>query len=143
MSRRHNNTGRSRTNGDFVMLERSLLRSAAYRSLTPAARAVLVEILNRYYGHNNGQIGLSVRSAAETCKIGKNTANRAFHELVEKGFIVCVTPGGFSRKTRHAAEWRVTHRRCDVTGQRPSKDYLKYRTERKARSPTETTQVPT
>lgn len=142
MPRRHNNTGRSRKNADFVMLDRSLLRSPAYRSLTTQERAVLVELFNRYNGRNNGRIGLSVRVAAEECNIAKNTACRAFRELVNKGFVECVTPGGFSRKTRHATEWRLTHHRCDVTEVLPTRGYLKWGRKNKTRSQNETATVP-
>ncbi len=134
MPSRHDNKGRSKGHGSFVMLDRMLLHSPAYRALSTQARAVLVELYDRYNGHNNGTIGLSVRSAAERCNVSKNTASKVLGDLVAKGFIECVTPGGFSRKTRHATEWRLTQHRCDVTGATPTKDYLKWGREKKARS---------
>lgn len=136
MARRHNNTGRSKGHGSFVMLDRSLLHSPAYRSLNTQARAVLVELYDRYNGHNNGRIGLSVRSAANLCNIAKDTANKALRSLVDHGFIECVTPGGFSRKTRHAAEWRLTQHPCHVTGAKPTKTYMKWGREKNTRSQT-------
>lgn len=142
MARRHDNKGRSNGYADFVKLDRVLLHTPAYGSLTTQARAVLVELYDRYKGYNNGYIGLSVRSAAEHCNIAKDTANRALRELVEKGFIECVTPGGFSRKTPHAAEWRLTQHRCDVTGATPTKDYMKWGREKKTRSQNAPTAVP-
>jgi Helix-turn-helix domain len=142
MARRHDNKGRSKGYADFVKLDRVLLHTPAYGSLTTQARAVLVELYDRYKGYNNGCIGLSVRSAAEHCNIAKDTANRALRELVEKGFIECVTPGGFSRKTPHATEWRLTQHRCDVTGATPTKGYMKWGREKKTRSQNAPTAVP-
>ncbi len=104
-----------------------MLATPAWRSLTPAARAVYVVLAARFNGCNNGSLALSARDAARLCNINKDTATRAFHELVEHGFIECVTPGGFSRKVRHATEWRLTHYRCDLTHALPSKAYTHWR----------------
>ena len=134
MASSHNKKGRSRRDTNFVMLNRSLLRSPAYLSLSTQARAVLTELYDRYYGFNNGRIALSVRCAAGRCRIAKSTATKAFCELEEKGFIECVTPGGFSRKTRHATEWRLTQYRCDITRAPPTKAFLKWGDEKKTRS---------
>lgn len=142
MPRSHNNKGRSRKNSNFVMLDRLLLRSPAYQSLSAQARAVLVELFDRYNGRNNGRIGLSVRDAASRCNVSKNTVHRALGELQDKGFVEVVTPGGFSRKTRHATEWRLTHHRCDVTGATPSRTYKKWGRENKTRSQNKATAVP-
>jgi hypothetical protein len=81
-------------------------------------------------GFNNGTIALSARDAARLCKINKDTAGRSFKELIEEGFIEAVTPGGFSRKDPHATEWRLTHQRCDKTGELPSKAFMRRRDEK-------------
>ena len=47
---------------------------------------------------NNGRLGLSIRRASERCNIARGTAQRAFAELQERGFIDCMTKGAFSRK---------------------------------------------
>jgi hypothetical protein len=46
----------------------------------------------------------------------KNTAMRAFKDLVDFGFIEETRHGSLSRKTRIASEWRLTAFRCDLTG---------------------------
>lgn len=126
MAKRHNRTGRSKGSGRYVMLQHYLLNSAAYLSLSPAGRAVLVEIFRLYNGGNNGRLGLSVRIAAARCRIARNTAARAFDELQDRGFIECVTQGGFSLKLRHASEWRLTHLKCDASGQLPSSPFMRW-----------------
>jgi hypothetical protein len=108
------------------MLREFLQASPAWRSLTPQARVVYVELARIYNGANNGRLALSARVAAERCNIAKNTATRAFRELTAKGLIDCATPGGFSYKLRHAAEWRLTEHRCDRTGEVPSKRFLRW-----------------
>src|SRR5436190_17953286 len=103
-----------------------LLTSPAYLSLSCPARAVLIEITRLYKGGNNGQLGLSVRRASERCHIARGTAQRAFIELQERGFIDCMIKGAFSRKALHATEWRLTWWTCDVTGELPSKKFMSW-----------------
>jgi hypothetical protein len=109
-----------------VRLYSWLLNSPAYLSLSPAARAVLIETANAYDGYNNGRIGLSVRRAAKRCRIAPGTAAQAFKDLEERGFIDCMTKGGFNRKSRHASEWRLTFWPCNVTGELSSKRFMNW-----------------
>ncbi len=119
--------GRSKTGGHHVRLQAFMLHTPAWSALKASARAVYVEIALRYYGTNNGRLALSARDAARTCNLSKDTATKAFRQLVDLGFIECVTPGGFSRKVRHAAEWRLTEHTCDVTKALPTKGYMRWR----------------
>ncbi len=125
MPNRQNSKGRSK-GGHFVMLSHFLLNSPAYLSLTPAARAVYVEIARLFNGRNNGYLALSVRDAAERCRINKDTAAKALVSLQEAGFIECAAQGAFSYKVRHASEWRLTTVRCDKTGALPSKAFMRW-----------------
>jgi hypothetical protein len=115
-----------RIDAPHVRLYRWMLDTPAYLSLTCASRAVLVEIGRGYDGMNNGRIGLSIRRASERCNIARGTAQRAFVELQELGFIDCMTKGAFSRKAPHATEWRLTWWNCDVTGELPSKKFMNW-----------------
>jgi DNA-binding transcriptional regulator YhcF (GntR family) len=83
-----------------------------------------VQLASRYNGINNGAIAYSVRDAAKECKLSKNTACRAFHELVQMGFIELKTAGAFSRKVRHAAEYLLTEYRDDVSNELPKKTFM-------------------
>ena len=124
--------GRSKTRmragkeAQHVRLYHWMIQSPAYLSLTPSARAVLVELCRLYNGSNNGEIGLSVRVAAERCRISKNTAARAFDDLVDRGFTTLMVRGGFSLKVRHASLWRLNHVNCNVTGQLASKEFMRW-----------------
>ncbi len=123
---RHDHTGRSKGER-HVRLTYFLMGTPAWLSLTPAGRAVYLEVARLYNGSNNGLLGLSVRDAAKRCRINKDTAARALRILEARGFIECVVPGGFSRKTPHAAEWRLTEWRCDASHALPSKAYQHWR----------------
>lgn len=126
---RHNNKGRSKSGPPFLQLHWFMLESEAWARLTTNARAVYLEVARRYNGKNNGFLALSVRDAAERCRINKDTAKRAFDELQALGFIECAVAGGFSRKVRHASEWRLTVARCDRTGERETKAFMRWRSE--------------
>jgi hypothetical protein len=115
-----------RIDAPHVRLYDWLLTSPAYLSLSCPARALLIEVTRLYKGNNNGQLGLSVRRASERCNIARGTAQRAFAELQERGFIELVTKGAFSRKSPHASEWRLTSNTCDVTGELPSKKFMSW-----------------
>ena len=84
----------------------AILKSRAWRSLSGAAVKVFFELHTRFNGGNNGKITLSMNEAAEALAIGKATAQRAFKELVEKGFIELTTPGNWYHRRAH--EWRLT-----------------------------------
>lgn len=146
MPNRQNKKGRSKSVGGFVMLTWFMLESPAWRALTPAARATYIELAKLYNGRNNGWLALSVRDAAERCRINKDTAGRALASLQHVGFIECVTPGGFSRKVRHATEWRLTAERCDKSGALPAKTFMRWAPsalpERKTRSQSSAAPVP-
>jgi hypothetical protein len=123
MPRRHNHKGRSTTER-FVYLPHHMLRSPAWRSLSPVARCIFLELAAIYNGGNNGFIALSTRDAAQHVRCSKDTAARALVELTEKGFIVCCSRGHFDRKSPHASEYRLTLYACDRTGEKASKAFM-------------------
>jgi hypothetical protein len=102
------------------------MRSVAWKNLPPTSRALYAELGKHYYGTNNGKIGYSVRQAAEDLNIAEDTAWRHFRILTERGFIAPMKKGAFSLKERHATEWRMTEFTCDVTGNPPTKDFMRW-----------------
>ncbi len=126
MPKRHNQKGRSTTER-FVSLPHYMLGSQAWRSLSPVARSVFIELAAIYNGSNNGRLALSVRDAAEWVCCSKTTAGRAFAELTDKGFIDLCSRGHFDRKTPHAAEYRLTMHPCDRSSDRASKRFMSWR----------------
>lgn len=116
---------KGRSKATFVMLRHDIMKSSAWRSLSPNARTLWTEIALRYNGHNNGDIPLSCREAADLCNIGKNTAARAFDELEERGFIKIGGWAGFQNKYRMATRWILTHEGHDAKP--PSNEWRNYR----------------
>lgn len=82
------------------------LKSDAWRSLSGAAVKLWLELHTRFNGGNNGKLILSYAEAGEALGIGKATINRAYAELVAKGFIALEKKGDWYHRRAH--EWRLT-----------------------------------
>jgi len=106
-----------------VRLYHWMLKSPAFESLSVGARSLLVEIMKRHNGLNNGEISFSQREAGEGLGCSKNTATKWFWELENKGFIVATQRGSFHQKVRHATTWRLTMLECD--GKQATKDFMR------------------
>lgn len=106
-----NHTGRNGIDR-FAMLPYKLLESKAYRSQTPTARALLVEMILLYNGDNNGSLYLSIRDAADRLGIVDTKAiQRAFNDLMAFGLIEMTQNSFFTVKSRDRSRarcWRLT-----------------------------------
>lgn len=100
-----------RSDGQFLALPYAVLKSEAWRSLSGAAVKVLFELHTRFNGSNNGRVRLSMNEAVAALGIGKGTAQRAFCELQDKGFIALTTAGNWYHRRAH--EWRLTMKPVD------------------------------
>lgn len=129
-SRRKLLTGR--TDGDtsrHVRLYHWLMETPAWQDLDTVARCVYIELARKYGGResNNGRISASVRHLAQSLHVSLATASRALRKLEDHGFIVTMQKGAFSRKIRHATEYRLTEFACDVTRDLATKDFARWR----------------
>src|SRR5690554_2348585 len=72
----------------FARLDHRMLTSNAYRALSPNDRSLLVALMMRHNGDNNGSLYLSVRDAAHRMGIADlSAASRSFDTLQSLGFI--------------------------------------------------------
>ncbi len=137
MKRRTDKRGRNKGSlGSFVAVERYIMQTIAWRSLTPNARASYLEVYYGYDGANNGRILLSSQMLGDRINRDKSTAARALKELEKLGFIECQSKGGFNCKLPHASEWRVTALKCDVTNTLPSKRFMQWKPQNSERGGT-------
>ena len=128
--RKVNKTGRGNNAlSDFVALERYVIRSEAWRSLTCLARTALIQVQFRYTGENNGSIQMSCAILAKELGVSKDSAARALRELLFKGFIEQTKGASFNSKIRHCAEYRLAAFRCDLTGDLPTKTFMRWNPE--------------
>lgn len=107
----------------FAMVHWMILDSQGWHELTPYARLAYVEIVRKHnpIQGNNGRIAMPARGLAGRLACSKATAARALTELEDAGFIKCMKVGTFTRKDRHASEYRINIFRCDVTGDTPNR----------------------
>jgi hypothetical protein len=70
----------SKPNG-FIKIDRELWRSEAVEGLSPGARLLLVELLYRYTGKNNGRISMSWAEGMASLQCSRATVARKFGEL--------------------------------------------------------------
>lgn len=101
------------------------MKSEAWRSLNPCARAALIEIYAMYNGYNNGEIFMSVRHLARQIGVANGTAQKALANLGDRGFIKISEKGAFSRKVKKATTWILTEH--SFAGQTPSKDFMRWK----------------
>lgn len=130
MSNRHKRKGKIK----FIMIDRYVKQSAAWKALTPVERNAYIELKWRYDGFNNGRIGLGSRELADEIGMGRDTAARALNRLIEVGLSSKQTPSAFNVKNRAVTEWRLTEYKCDVTGEPPSKDFMRWVPKNKTQS---------
>ncbi|RVQ65732.1 hypothetical protein EKN06_12415 [Croceicoccus ponticola] len=99
---------RADTRGEgLIGLPKCVYGSAAYRDLDLYARAVLMEILSRFNGYNNSEIGISYREIGEGlgnqnfARIAQAVADLMEHGLVDIGHEAVW-------KERHSRQYRLT-----------------------------------
>lgn len=98
---------RKRTSeGQYLPLPYAQLKSDAWRSLSGSAVRLWLELHTRYNGGNNGDLRLSYAEAGDLLRMGKATVQRAYAELVAKGFLVLEREGNWYNRRAH--EWRLT-----------------------------------
>lgn len=121
--------GKGGGNGLFVMLQKDVTDSAAWRALDCTARCVLLEMLTRVgvHGVNNGRFYFSVRDAAKALNVTPRTAQRAFWALQAKGFAAPRSIGHLGVEgVGKATTWTLSTHAADGEN-RPTKRYLQWR----------------
>lgn len=120
-------TRRKQRHEPHVRLYRHELECEAYRSLTPEARALLIELRAFYSGKEN-RVYMSVREMMNRLGIGRRRSENARDELIDRGFIYVLTQGSFSRKGKHATEYALANEPLENTkGAVAPKDFMRWR----------------
>jgi DNA-binding Lrp family transcriptional regulator len=68
---------------------------------------------------------VSVRTLARELNVSKSAVARQLIELEDAGFIETAKLGTFARRNRKASEYRLTTFQCDVTGELPTKKFMR------------------
>lgn len=77
----------------FIMLPHAVYDDPKFVALKPIHLAILLLLIRRHNGHNNGNIALGVREAAKRCHCSQMTACRALAHLQTMGFVTATYKG--------------------------------------------------
>ena len=125
------------TRGDtWIGLPQCVKKSFAYRTLSYPARAVLIEIIGKSNGFNNGKIAASQAYLMEELgTTSPRTIVEAISELVEHGLIEVTFDGDW--KPRKARTFRLTfiNTMRGIARVRATNDYLSFDGPRRREKP--------
>lgn len=121
MSRKKRSNG-EKIGGQFAGLPHNLIKSRAFFELKGTAVKLLMLLMTRYNGRNNGRIAFGY-SDAEKLGVARNSTQRAFIELQDKGFIKQTKAGVYRG---NVSEWLLTFRSDDRNGHARTDDWKQY-----------------
>jgi hypothetical protein len=105
-----------------IKLYHRWLNSSAYRTTPSAAKVVLLEMMRRFNGGNNGRISFGGLSGAEI-GLSRDLTERMLNLLRDRGFLAEMEPAKPGRRG-HPRRWRLTMYR--VAGMKPTEEFLKW-----------------
>jgi IclR helix-turn-helix domain len=94
----------------FILLPHAVYDSPAFETLLPIDIAVLLLLIRKHNGYNNGGISLGVREIAARCHCSKATAFRALNRLQEVDLVALVQKGRLVPEIGRpnvASRWRL------------------------------------
>jgi hypothetical protein len=101
-------------------IKQYLLESAGYKDLSSSAKSILVELMRRYDGGNNGNISFGGPSGAYA-GFSNDVTERALTELQRAGFIVQTAPA--VPHLSRPRDWRLTMYAAE--GKLATKDFMR------------------
>jgi hypothetical protein len=108
--------------GPWAGIPVCVINSGAYRELGVHARAILIEIVARMNGYNNGSIAVSYRELCEAIGCSMRKVVSGIVQLVDHGFLDVATEGKW--KERLAREYRLTF--VNTKGAAATNEYLRW-----------------
>jgi len=118
--------------GSWAGIPKCLIDSPAHRDLSLHARAILVELIARMNGYNNGAIAVSQRELKEALGCSPNRVVAAIVELVDHYLIEVTVEGEWA--SRQARQYRLTF--VSTKDGLATNDYLRWTPSKKDFRPT-------
>jgi hypothetical protein len=111
--------------GGTIVLRRQLIESENYQTLSTYARALMT--LLQVQWRPDKPVDYGIREAGKRLVCNRKTAMKAFNQLTERGFLVCVEQSKFSSRTQSKTRsWRLTWLPFDF--EPPSNNWEKWKT---------------
>ena len=102
--KRHRNLGRQ-TTAPFLRLPLNLLEHESFRTLTPRATKLLIDIAAQYNGHNNGDLCAPLSLMRKRRWNSSDQLFKARKELLDRRLILTSRQGGLSKCSLFALTW--------------------------------------
>lgn len=116
----------SQFSGGFTPLRHDLANSSEVDSLSGSALKILIALMGKLNGENNGNLSLTYEEAFTRFGFSKTTTSKSLKELEEKGFIIKTRLGYKSVSNLYAVTFvklsKVEHINQSATA-RPSDDW--------------------
>lgn len=96
---------KGRTNGGFIILPHSVLRSVEFGRLSPKAVKLLIELAGLYNGQNNGDLSCAYSVLKDRGWRSAGTLALAIQELRDTRFLIVTRHGGKHRCSLYAITW--------------------------------------
>jgi hypothetical protein len=107
MARKKQSLPFDKQQGGVIAIQRRLLESVAYLTLSPQAKALIT--LLQVHWRNDKPVAYGVREAMAKIPCSKLKARETFTELSEKGFIEMIDEAWFDSRTGSKSRtWRLT-----------------------------------
>jgi hypothetical protein len=115
----------------FLRIRAGVYQSEAFRTLPDPALKLWIDLRTQFYGHNNGQLIVTLRTLAPRGWKSNSKLQRARDELLRRGLIRRTKycgPNVFHRASRYAFtdEHTAANDELGIAGTAPSHDYLRW-----------------
>lgn len=115
MARKSYPRSKGRREGKFIKLPHHIICSPNYLKMSFSARALLLEFMYQFNGHNNGDLDATYSKLSKRGWKSNATITKAVNELSYYGFIVRIQQGGLNvggkkRPSLYALSWLPIHK---------------------------------
>ena len=89
-------------NDSFVMLPHHVLGHDNFRTLSPRATKLLIDLLAQFRGYNNGDLAATLNMMQERGWNSSDQLQKAKNELIERDVIIVARQGGLNKCSLYA-----------------------------------------
>ena len=86
-----------------------VLNHEIFRTLSPRATKLLIDLIAQYRGHNNGDLSATLKMMRERGWNSSDQLHKAKNELVKKDVIIVTRQGGLNKCSLYAVTWFPIH----------------------------------